>query len=111
MLDDRTITELAGNVARRVLAHGTVERILTEPTTDSVGEDALRITLVMEPDSVPRITGDEAGDLIAGIQRTLHEAGEKRFPIIRYATEQELAMDDEDDDVEQDRETPRLGGP
>lgn len=111
MLDDKTITELAGNVARRVLAHGTVERILTQPTTDSVGDDALRITLVMEPDSVPRITGDEAGDLIAGIQQTLHEAGEERFPIIRYATEQELAMDDEDDDVEQDLETPRLGGP
>lgn len=109
MLDDKTITEIAGNVARRVIAHGIVERILTEPTTDSEGDEALRITLVMEPDSVRHITGDEALDVLAGIQQTLHEAGEERFPFIDYATEQELAMDD--DDVEQDVETSRLGGP
>ena len=65
----------------------------------------------MEADSVQHITGDEALDVIVGIQQTLHDAGEERFPIIRYATGSELAIDDADDDIEQDRETRRLRDP
>lgn len=65
-------------------------RFLTEPTTDSEGKEALRITLVLTPAAAKTFTGDQAVDLILSIQSSLLKEGDERFPIIEYATEDEL---------------------
>lgn len=93
MLDSQAITQIARKVASAQVAAG-LERVVTEPATDSEGNEALRITLVLKPDAAKKLTGDEALDLLVAIQQKLRAAGEERFPIVEYATEQELAPED-----------------
>jgi len=63
---------------------------MSQPTVDSEGRDALRITIVIESGAAARIKGDAALDTLVQIQDRLREAGEERFPIVEYATKEEL---------------------
>ena len=90
MLDTVKIAELAAAAARQWIA---VERVVVEPTVDSQGEEALRVTLVLDPQKVERVTGDQALDVLVDINEALQAAGDERRPIIFYATEQELRAD------------------
>jgi hypothetical protein len=67
-----------------------VQRVFSEPASDSEGHEALRITIVLKRGSADKISGDKALDTLVGIERALREAGENRFPIIEYVTEEEL---------------------
>jgi hypothetical protein len=67
-----------------------VQRVFSEPASDSEGIDALRITIVLTRGSADKISGDKALNTLVGIERALREAGEDRFPIIGYVTEEEL---------------------
>lgn len=96
MLKHPQIAKIASAVAKTTLKPKNVIRVMSEPMVDSEGEDALRITIVIQPDAVDRITGDALLDTLVRIQDQLREAGEERFPIVEYATEEELAhVDDE----------------
>jgi hypothetical protein len=68
--------------------------------TDSEGNEALRITVVLKPEASGKFTGDQALDLLVDVQQALQGAGEQRLPIIEYATEGEL--DEEGDGEEGD---------
>jgi|GEM_PF-5540693 len=57
MLDTAKIAELSAATARKWIA---VERVLVEPMVDSQGEVALRVTLVLDPETVERVTGDQS---------------------------------------------------
>lgn len=98
MLDDLRITEVTRDVVQNQVAVPGLERVLTRPVIDSDGNDALRITLVWNPEAAEKLTGDNAVDLLVGIQERLEEEGEERFAIIEHATEEELATDDSDED-------------
>lgn len=100
MLDYRTIEKIADRVAKQKVAKAGLERIVAVSVTDSEGNDALRITLVLKPKAVEALTGDTAIDLLVELQRALAEEGEERFPIIEYATEQELAEDESEEEPE-----------
>jgi hypothetical protein len=104
MLDYRTIEKIADRVAKQKVAEAGLERILAESVTDSEGNDALRITLVLKPKAVEALTGDAALDLLVELQRALAKEGEERFPIIEYATEQELAEDEQEEEPEPDED-------
>lgn len=95
MLHDRQISEIAERVARGQVAEEGVERVLAELTTDSEGNDALRITVVLKPEAAETLSGDAALDLLVELQRELQLEGEERFAVVQYATEQELAADEE----------------
>jgi len=95
MLDTRTIETIATQVARKQLRDSDFERIMSESTTDSEGNEALRITIVLKPEATQKLTGDNTIDLLVGIRQKLRAEGEERFPIIEYATEQELAEDED----------------
>ena len=97
MLDTARILEIARRVARVHVPEAGVERILAEPTTDSQGADALWITIVLKIEAADKMTGDDAIELLVGLSRSLRDAGEDRLPIIEYATEQELQLDDAED--------------
>lgn len=90
MLTQNKIIKIARDAAAGNLASSAVSRVISEETTDSEGRDALRITIVIKPHAVGKLTGDAALDTLVEIQDSLLEAGEERFPIVEYATEKEL---------------------
>jgi hypothetical protein len=64
--------------------------VIAEPFVDSQGDAALRITIVLRPNVAMRLTGDAVLDTLVQIQRRLSQEGEERFPLIEYATREEL---------------------
>jgi hypothetical protein len=97
MLDRTELHQIVSAAATAVLGNGRVGAVRIEPTADSEGRDALRVMLVLAPGSLASISGDKALDTIVAIQNRLLEAGEDRFPIIQFATEEELAESDSPD--------------
>ena len=90
MLTPAQISEVAEEVARAKLTPNVVKQVLAEPTTDSEGHEALRVTIVIEAGAANRIKGDSIRDTLVQIQDRLREAGEDRFAIVEYATQDEL---------------------
>ncbi len=87
------INAIAKRAAQAHLSRDVVLRVLSEPTVDVEGLDALLLTIVVAPDSDERLEGDALLDTLVQIQRDLQSAGENRFAIVSYATEAELADD------------------
>ena len=75
------------------LPPGSVMRVIAEPMIDWVGEDALRVLIVLEDGSVDRTTGAEVVETLHAIQQRLQAVGEDRFAYVEYATESDLAED------------------
>lgn len=90
MVSAEQISTIAAKAARSHLPSKVVQRVFSEPTIDSEGKAALRLTIVIAPDSVSRITGDALLDTLVQIQRDLQAEGEDRLAIVEYATEDEL---------------------
>jgi hypothetical protein len=90
MLATNEIIKIANDVAAANLTSSSVSSILSESTVDSEGREALRITIVIEPGAAAKIMGDAVLDTLVQIQDRLREAGEERFPIVEYATKEEL---------------------
>jgi outer membrane protein assembly factor BamA len=91
MLDDRKISQIAKRVATANLSSQNFTSVTSSSTTDSAGNEALQITIVIKPGAESKITGDAALKTLVEMQHKLHSAGEDRFPIIEYATKKELA--------------------
>jgi hypothetical protein len=90
MLGSAKISEIARAVARAKLGPHVVSEVLTEPMTDSEGDEALRVTIVLEPGAANKLKGDSVLDTLVQIQDRLREAGEDRFAVVEYATQDEL---------------------
>jgi hypothetical protein len=75
------------------LGKDNVVRLDWEPTTDSQGREALKITVVIAPGAAQRLKGDAVLDALVKLRERLGEMGEERTPIVQYATEEELAQD------------------
>jgi hypothetical protein len=73
------------------LASSNISSISSSTAIDSEGRDALRITIVINPGSEAKISGDAALDTLVGIQGRLRSEGEERFAIVEYATNEELS--------------------
>ena len=94
MLPQAKIDEIVAEVATAYLTREIVERVMSEPTIDSEGEEAVRITIVIKPDGMEKLKGDPVLDTLVGIHNKLGEAGEGRYPLVRYATQAELDVGD-----------------
>ena len=90
MLNDPQLQTLMTEIVNGRLPKVQLQQVMTDTFTDSEGEDALRITLVLAPDSVRELTGDEMLRLLVEVQHSLRREGEDRFAIIDYATEDDL---------------------
>ena len=90
MLDRTKVISIARAAATANLTSTAFSNVISEPTTDSEGRDALRITIVIEPGVATKLNGDALLDTLVQIQDNLRKAGEERFPIVEYATEKEL---------------------
>ncbi len=64
---------------------------MVEPATDSLGNDAVRLTIVIAPAAVKRLMGDDVLGLLVELRKWLDAAGEERIPLLGYATRNELA--------------------
>jgi hypothetical protein len=91
MLELNKVTQISTEVARANFGPENVVRVESEPTVDSTGEEALEILIVVAPTLPDNFTGDDVVDTLVQISARLMEAGDERLPLIRYATEQELA--------------------
>ena len=91
MLDLERVTQISTEVAKVNFGAENVVRVESEPTTDSQGEEALNLLIVVAPALAETISGEAVVDTLSQIIDRLQEAGDERFPIIEYATEEELA--------------------
>jgi hypothetical protein len=89
MLDEKKILDIATSVATANLSSQNFTTVTASSTTDSLGNAALQITVVIKPGVT--VTGEAALNTLVQIQDHLQAAGEERFPIIGYATEKELS--------------------
>jgi hypothetical protein len=80
---DRIVTKAAKDSLK-----GKFIRAASAYATDSEGQDALDLTIVL---AKARVSGDAALDAIVRIQHDLSDSGEERLPIVHFATESELA--------------------
>ena len=85
------IDSIVADVVRKNLGQKLFQRTFSEPAVASDGGEALRITIVIAPKAAAKLKGDSILDTLVQIHGKLIEAGEERFPIIEYATEDELA--------------------
>jgi hypothetical protein len=77
-------------VVRERLGELIVHDILVQPSENYDGEDTLRVTVVLDPRTAEKLNGGIAGDLIVELRRKLEELGEQRFPVVQYATRNEI---------------------
>jgi hypothetical protein len=91
MLDEKRIEEIAREVASANLASSNISSVSSSTAIDSEGHDALRITIVINPGSEAKISGDAALDTLVDIQDRLWSEGEERLAIVEYATNEELS--------------------
>ncbi len=95
MLELSRIDELALAAARAAFT-----RVTSRPYTTWEGEDALEVLIVLTSDAPEDRTPDSGVDALRGIYDSLQQAGEERFPFVRYATEAELLAWKESDEAE-----------
>jgi len=75
------------------LGRDNVVRVDYEPTTDSQGRAALKITVVIAPGTIQKLKDGAVLDALVKLHERLREMGDDRTPIVQWATEVELAQD------------------
>jgi hypothetical protein len=90
MTSEKRIRQIARQAATANLGSANFSSVTNSTTTDSTGQEALRITIVIKPGAETKITGDAALDTVVEIQDRLRKAGEERFPLVEFATTKEL---------------------
>jgi hypothetical protein len=90
MIGARQIDQVVSKAASATLKKVGVSRVFSVPATDSEGNEALHVTIVLKKTKNAEISGDLALDTIVGIERGLREAGEERLPIVEFVGEEEL---------------------
>jgi hypothetical protein len=86
------INAIAQEVASANLSSQSILSAISEPTIDSEGREALRITIVIRPNIAAKLNGDKILDTLVQIQNRLLLEGEERTAIVEYATNEELAQ-------------------
>lgn len=100
MLELAKVNRVVKKAASAVLKGPIVRRVISKPTVDSYGDEALDITIVLKRGSFGKIKGDDALDTLVSIANALRDAKEQRFPILTYVTEEELEELEANDDTE-----------
>jgi hypothetical protein len=93
------VARIAEKVAREKFGAENVLRTAAEPIVDWTGAEARRVPIVLAPDAVSRITDDAAIDNLVALQKSVQQAGDDRFAVVEYATEEELAKGDDTESI------------
>jgi hypothetical protein len=90
MTSEKRILQIVRQAATANLGSANFTSVINSTATDSTGHEALRITIVIKPGAETKIKGDAALDTVVQIQDRLRKAGEERFPLVEFATTEEL---------------------
>jgi hypothetical protein len=69
-----------------------VLRVEYKTATDSQGEEALKIVVVIAPNAIKKFAGGASLNALVRLREWLNEIGDSRIPLVEYATETELAV-------------------
>ena len=95
MIEAPDVARIAEKVAREKFGAENVVRATAETMVDWTGADAWRVLIVLVPDAISRIPEDAALDNLVALQKSVQRAGDDRFAVVEYATEEELAKGDD----------------
>jgi len=90
MLTLSEVNQIAEKAAAAALKRVGISRVVTEPTVDSDGHDALKVLVVFRRGITEQATGAEVVRTFLKVNQDLEKMGEERLPIIEFATEEEL---------------------
>jgi hypothetical protein len=90
MLETEQIDEIAKAAATANLGSAKVVSVKSEHDVDWEGEAVIKILIELKPGSVDSISGDDVTKTLVEISDRLQQAGDDRFPMIQYATTDEL---------------------
>jgi hypothetical protein len=93
MLPATKIDEIVRDVAAKELPRESVDHVISSDSTDSEGHDAVRIVIFLKPNVLEGVKGDAVLDTLVGIQTRLSAEGEDRFPLVEYASTDDLESD------------------
>jgi hypothetical protein len=91
MMSFDEITGMATEVAKANLGADNVLRAEATPAVTFEGDDALGVLIVMAPGVAENVDGDAVLETLHQIIERLQKTGDERFPILEWATEEELA--------------------
>ena len=95
MIKASEVASIAEKVAREKFGSDNVVRATAEPMVDWTGAEAWRVLIVLAPDAVSHIPDEAALDNLVALQKSVQQAGDDRFAVVEYATEEELAQGDD----------------
>jgi hypothetical protein len=95
MLEALELQKLAKKIVEKRLPSIHLDDVRTLPFTDSDGEAAVRITLVLTPETADAISGEDSLKLLVAIREALSREGEDRFPIVEYATADDVPYEED----------------
>jgi len=78
------IDSIATEVATASLGAQSIKSVRSSQTHDSLGRDALQIEITLTPGSSSAVSGIVASTTIVELNKRLQQAGEERFPIVRW---------------------------
>ena len=67
-----------------------VRDVWVQPFDDYDGGDSLRVTVVLDPATAKKLDGETALRLIRTLRERLEEMDDHRFPVVEYATRDEI---------------------
>lgn len=91
MLDGPKLRRIVFDSVAAHLPPGKLERVEVEPYINSVNEEGLAVTVVVANEEKLPGNGDTVLDIMLEVYDRLQEAGETRFPVLSFASEEELA--------------------
>ena len=97
MLEALQLQKLAREIVGKRMPGVQLDDVVAVPFTDGEGESALRITLVISPETVDAITGKDALKLLVDIKDALFREGEERFAFLEYTTADDVPTDEDED--------------
>jgi hypothetical protein len=87
-----------GKVKSKLPRNPKVVDIRVEDYVDSDGEDALRVTIVIDEDvDVEKVSGHDLSDLVNAVRSRIRELDVERWPYIGFAKPSELVEDDDEE--------------
>lgn len=87
-----------GKVKSRLPRNPKVVDIRVEDYVDSDGEDALRVTIVIDEDvDVENVSGQDLSDLVNAIRSRIRELDVERWVYVGFAKPSELEEDDDEE--------------
>jgi hypothetical protein len=85
------IVKITTEIVNANTAPQSVVSVTAKSSSGSLGEDVLRISVQLVPKAADMLRNDVPLNILFQLQDRLFKAGEERFPVLDYATPDEIA--------------------